>query len=311
MKWSNKGLIFRANNEFGWVKSHAQVPTVLAMPDQGVFRVYYSCRPEPNSSVVAMMDLDINSPTKIIKLYDKPVLEHGDAGLFDEHGAMPQFVCRENDIVFLFYAGWSRRESIPYSNWVGLATSSDGGITFKKYSNAPVLDRCPGEPLSATGLFAIKEGKTWHGFYATGTKWYDVNGNLESAYEICKTVSEDLINWTNRSGQALLPKKDKYEANTRPTVIKIEDTYHMWFCYRGVKDYRDGLESYRIGHAFSRDLIKWQRNDEDGVLPRSEEGFDSRMMAYPYVVENDGKYYMFYCGNGFGVGGFGYAILEL
>ena len=39
--------------------------------------------------------------------------------------------------------------------------------------------------------------------------------------------------------------------------------------------------------------------------------WDSKMMAYPYVVCENDKYYMFYCGNGFRVEGFGYAELDL
>jgi hypothetical protein len=34
------------------------------------------------------------------------------------------------------------------------------------------------------------------------------------------------------------------------------------------------------------------------------------MVAYPAVVEAGGRTLMFYNGNGFGAGGFGYAVLE-
>jgi hypothetical protein len=43
----------------------------------------------------------------------------------------------------------------------------------------------------------------------------------------------------------------------------------------------------------------------------SESGWDSKMLAYPCVVEVDGKPVMFYNGDGFGTSGFGFAIGSL
>jgi hypothetical protein len=84
----------------------------------------------------------------------------------------------------------------------------------------------------------------------------------------------------------------------------------MWFCYRGTQDFRDGRDSYRIGYAWSHDLINWTRNDDGAGIELSSGGWDSRMIAYPCVVRVGEKILMFYAGNGFGRDGFGYAELE-
>jgi hypothetical protein len=84
----------------------------------------------------------------------------------------------------------------------------------------------------------------------------------------------------------------------------------MWFCYRGTQDFRDGSDSYRIGYAWSTDLINWTRNDDRVGIEPSIDGWDSKMLAYPCVVEVGEKILMFYAGNGFGRDGFGYAELE-
>lgn len=308
MKWIKKGLIFKANGEYGWINSHAQVPKVLVKED--LLRVYFSPRPVPRESCIAMMDLDIDNPSHIRKIYEKPVLEHGEKGEFDEHGVMPQWVGEVNDKVYLLYVGWSRRNSIPYSNWVGLAYSEDGGLHFRRMFKGPVLDRTPNETLSGTGLTCIKEGDTYYGFYANGTKWYErEEGNYDSAYEIVSAKSKDLIHWYDRTGIPLLPTKIVNEANTVPTVIKIGNLFHMWFCYRGVEDYHDGKLSYSIGYAWSDDLEHWNRDDSKSGIEKSIDGFDSKMMAYPCVVKVKDKYLMFYNGNGFGQSGFGYAEL--
>jgi hypothetical protein len=45
-------------------------------------------------------------------------------------------------------------------------------------------------------------------------------------------------------------------------------------------------------------------------LELSNEGWDSEMIAYPYIINIKGKSVMFYNGNSFGKTGFGYAVLE-
>lgn len=85
----------------------------------------------------------------------------------------------------------------------------------------------------------------------------------------------------------------------------------MWYCYRGTKDYRTGRsQSYRIGYAESQDGIHWTRKDECVGIDVSENGWDSEMIAYPYIYKHMDTTYLFYNGNGFGKSGFGYAILE-
>ena len=83
----------------------------------------------------------------------------------------------------------------------------------------------------------------------------------------------------------------------------------MWYCYRGSFDYRDGVDSYKIGYAESMDGMNWERKDKDVGIDVSENGFDSKMMAYPSVIKIKNKKHMFYNGNSFGIEGIGYAIL--
>jgi hypothetical protein len=95
----------------------------------------------------------------------------------------------------------------------------------------------------------------------------------------------------------------------RPSVIKIGDDYHLLSCFRGLEDFRDGKNAYRIGHAASTDMKNWTRSDDQSGIMPSGEGWDSNMNAYPYLVETGERVFLFYCGNGFGAEGFGYAEL--
>lgn len=306
MRWEKRGQIFTATGQAGWMNSHAQIPCVLVSEDR--FRIYFSSRPRSNLSLTTFLDVARDDPSEILYLHDRPVLEPGAPGSFDEHGVMPSFACWVGDEVWLYYGGWSRRVSVPYSNWTGLAISSDGGQTFRKTFAGPIVDRTPREVYSATGFFVRREADLWHAWYASGTEWVEVEGSLEEVYTVKHATSVDGIRW-ERDGRAVLPSTRRHEPIHRPTVIRLGGRYHMWFCHRSIRDFRGSDGSYRIGYATSDDLETWKRDDSRAGISVSDDGWDSEMLAYPFVVENDDEHLLFYNGNGFGTSGFGYATL--
>ena len=85
----------------------------------------------------------------------------------------------------------------------------------------------------------------------------------------------------------------------------------MFFCYRQADGFRKNRDrSYRIGYAYSENLVDWTRDDENVGIDVSENGWDSDMLCYPHVFQCDGKIYLLYNGNEFGRLGFGLAVLE-
>ena len=152
----------------------------------------------------------------------------------------------------------------------------------------------------------------WHMFYHTGIKWLkDETGKVESQYKIVYAHSKDGLHW-ERNGIPIIPEKVENECQTTPAMIKIGDTYHVFFCYRHGLDFRKNFSlAYRIGYAFSKDLKHWERDDDKVGIDLSESGWDSEMIEYPHIVNIDGKYIMFYSGNWFGRDGMGYAELEI
>lgn len=305
--WERKGRIFQAKGHFGWMNSHAQIPTAMVLPDR--IRIYFATRPSNNISLTGFLDVDRSDPAEILYLHEKPILEPGAPGMFDEHGIMPQYVCQVGDEVWLYYLGWSRRTTIRYSNWIGLAISKDGGTTFTKRFRTPILDRCEADPLSATGCYIQREGDLWMMLYASGTDWIRVNDHFEEVYLLRRAVSENGVYW-KRYPENLIAPYNEIEPMTRPTFFRKDDTWHMWFCYRGIEDFRNGANSYRIGYAHSHDFENWTRADILAGIKMSATGWDSNMQAYPYIVTCEQHKYMFYSGNWFGQGGFGYAELH-
>jgi predicted GH43/DUF377 family glycosyl hydrolase len=289
--------------------SHAQVPTVLLLPDR--FRVLVASRPKPGLSLTGWVDLDRHDPMRVLAVSPSPILDCGAPGTFDEHGVMPSSIVEADGVVRLYYSGWCRLGgAAPYHNTTGLAISEDGGTTFHRACPGPVLDRAPHEPFSATSPWVLREGGMWHAFYSSGLDWIEVNGKPEHVYDLRHATSGDGITW-RRGGPPALPQRFREEAVTRPTILReTTGQWSMWYCHRGSHDFRGGGSAYRIGFASSLDLVTWLREDSKAGIDVSEGSFDSRMVAYPCVVEADGRRLMFYNGDGFGEAGFGVAEWE-
>ncbi len=119
------------------------------------------------------------------------------------------------------------------------------------------------------------ENNKWRMWYASGTKWIALNDRPESLYKIKYCHSSDGIHWKRENITCIEPKTS-LEANVRPSVIKENNKYKMWFCYRGSYDFRDGKDSYRIGYAESLDGIHWTRKDEMAGLEYYDQEWDKK-----------------------------------
>jgi hypothetical protein len=309
MKWIKRGVVFEPSGQNGWMNSHAQVPTVLAMEDR--LRIYFASRPNNELSLPTFVDVDRTDPARILSINPHPILDVGKPGTFDADGVMPSCVVRDGDDVLMYYSGWCRLGGkAPYNNATGLAVSKDGGVTFARMFDGPILDRTPDEPWSATSPAILRTPVEWRMWYSSGTGWVDVNGKLEHIYVLKEAFSADGAHWT-RQNRSLIETKTHLEAQTRPAVIFLNGRWHMWFSYRGAIAFRTSGETYRLGYAWSDDLITWHRDDDACGINVSPDGWDAQMICYPDVVQVDGRTLMFYNGNAFGKCGFGYAVLQV
>ena len=305
MAWEKQGHIFDPREHKAWAGSHAQVPAVLVKDN--VFRIYYADRHEDNRSFPTYLDVDRGNPSRVVYYHKKPILLYGKPGTFDDDGIMPASVLEHEGKVYMYYSGWNRGVSVPYRNATGLATSTDGGDTFARVFEGPILERNPEEPYVAVTPWVMKEKSFWRAWYISGLSWEEIDGTLEPVYVIKYAESADGMHW-NRPNIISVPQKHDLEAFSHPCVVVRNGMYCMWYSYRCSHDYRDGKGSYRMGYAESKDGVRFARRDEQAGITVSPEGWDSTMICYPYVVEADGKMYLFYNGNGFGKTGIGYAL---
>lgn len=307
--WSKKGVIFKTDNNQEWMVSHACVPTSILLNDK-VIRIYFAPRNKNGQSIPTFIDVDAQNPKNVLYVHDKPIMSLGKTGSFDDGGIMPCSIVRHDNKIYLYYVGWNPSVSVPYRNAIGLAISEDGGYSFQRAFEGPVVDRNLHEPYFTASPCVYIQSDTWHMWYASAIGFIENNNKNEPIYVIKYATSKNGIEW-ERNNITCIHQKNEYEANARPTVLYEEGKYKMWFCYRGSFDYRDGKDSYRIGYAESTDAINWIRKDEFAGLDSCEsDQWDSLMQTYPNVLTVGDTTYMFYNGNGFGQTGIGYAVLS-
>ena len=307
MDWEKLGLIFTPDTQFEWSKSHAQVPTVDMMSDK-VWRVYYCARDSGNQSRISFFDVEANNPQHLIYKHDKPILQLGKLGTFDDAGMMPSSVLTVGDVKYLYYTGWNVRKSVPYQNTIGLAISRDGGQTFLRAGEGPVLGISLHDPYFIGTASVIYEDGLWRNWYAACTGWEMIDGKAEPRYHLKYAESLDGIEW-QRNGNVAIDYKDTNEGGlVRASVVRECDRYFMWYSRRDAMGYRrDRQHSYRIGYAESIDGHQWKRLDDQAGIDVSDEGWDADMIAYPHVVQSKNASFLFYNGNGFGQSGIGVA----
>lgn len=316
--WKKLGKVFDPRDYAGadrpWLAEYAQAPATLIFDD--FVRVYFSCRPPRDEngqfvSYTAFVDLDRKDMFKIVNLAKDPIMSLGKKGCFDEFGTYPASVIRIEDEVWCYYAGWTRAASVPFNVGVGLAKSTDGGETFKRLGDGPILPYTTDEPFTISGPKVRKFNGKYYLFYVAGNEWIKIGGRSEISHRIRMAVSDDGLEWT-RFNRDIIPNFwDDHESQASPDVFYANGKYHMFFCGWVPRSFRE-TGSRQIGYASSNDLLHWTRDDSRaGITMGAEEhAFDNEMVAYPHVFELDGKTYMLYLGNSVGRYGFGLAELE-
>ncbi|VVE84728.1 glycoside hydrolase family protein [Pandoraea sputorum] len=299
-RWRKLGRVFVPDGTVEWMASHAAVPFAEPLPDGNV-RVYFSSRDTANRSHTGFFDFDPERPQQILGLSRSPVLSPGELGEFDDSGAMASWIAHSQGQRFLYYIGWNLGVTVPFRNSIGLAMSGESG-TFNRRFSGPILDRSAHEPHFVASCCVIPGDDVWRMWYLSCTAWHMREGRPEHRYHIKYAESDDGISWRRDGAVAIDYADDSEYAISRPSVLKDEAGWHMWYSYRG--------ERYRIGYACSDDGVRWERHDASVILAPSENEWDAVMIEYPHVFEHKGRRYMLYNGDGYGLTGLGLAVQE-
>jgi hypothetical protein len=288
-----------------WHRSHCQNPFVQALSEQR-YRVHFASRDQQNRSQGAWADVEVqNDGLTVVAAATRPSLVLGRLGAFDDCGAMPGSLVTHQGRLLMYYTGWTLARAVPFFFFIGVAESRDGGETFHRLSEAPVLGRNHHDPFLTGAPWVISENGGLRMWYISGTEWVPGAAEGEAPthyYSVKHATSEDGMVW-HTNERLCLPYLENEHAIARPVVTAVDDGYRMIYSARRLG------ETYRIYSASSSDGLLWKRD----ILPMidvASSGWDSEMICYGSRLDSSGGSFLLYNGNGYGKEGFGAARLQ-
>ncbi len=286
-----------------WARHSATKPCVLIRSD-GTPRVFAGFRDELGVSRPAYIDLDPADPTRVIRVSDKPLLDVGDVGMFDDNGVVPAEVLRHDARVYLYYEGYQLGVKVKFSSYSGLAVSDDDGESFQRYSTVPVMERMENESVIRVVGSVLIESGCWKTWYTAGSTFVNAHGGSRPCYDMRYVVSPNELEYRLPGSICLRPQLPNEYRLGRPHVRRVGQEYWMLFSRA------DRELGYRLGFARSPDGVTWTRDDSELSIHPSGEEWDREMQAYPYLFRAGERTFVIYNGNGYGKTGFGVAELQ-
>jgi sugar O-acyltransferase (sialic acid O-acetyltransferase NeuD family) len=144
----------RAGRQAPWIGTHAALPVVQAMADRHRLA---SARATGAGDHIGFIELSLDHPRDVLGLSAGPVISPGPLGTFDDAGVTSACLIEHDGCLYFYYTGWSLGASVPFYLNVGLARSDDGGLSFRKISAAPVLDRSSVDPYLTASPWVLVE----------------------------------------------------------------------------------------------------------------------------------------------------------
>lgn len=216
---------------------------------------------------------------------NNPILSPGKKGEWDGDLVAHSFIIKKEEQYFMFYDG------SPKGNWhegIGVAISDDL-IHWQKYEKNPVLKSgdfwWDKNHVSRCCVFSDK-GK-YYMFFA---------GHDGTCERIGIAKSDDLLSWKKISSDPVLDLGQQGDWDdfhiSDPRVLKVDDLYLMFYSGYDCKEKKG-----RLGLAYSRDLISWQRFKDNPIMDTGKKGdWDDNEAARASMLKTGEKYYLAYSG---------------
>ncbi len=270
-----------------------QVPTIALKKNR--LKIFFSFRKKREAktglSKARVGYIEINSKFQLSKkLCEISVKENSLKKKYANDGLMPGcFESRNN----FFLTGWKKTSKYPHKTYVlkGKLKKDTLELTKVYFKNK----------IFSNGPFIFKNQRKKIFFFSLGLKWFLYKNKYENIYQIRK--------YENKKIKSLY-KVEKNEVTNRPTIIKINSEFYVFFCKRKHKDFRNQKNGYKIYFSKSKNLSVWSKPKKIRYNKRVLQSWNSGMQCYPYVFKYKNKILMAYCGNYFGRGGFSISELQ-
>lgn len=301
-KWAkyDQNPVYGPNQSGDWDKWTNGV-SIVRNPDHKTYKMFYAGRA---GAGIGFAEASIDDPLTWKEHPTSPVLKP----LSNWEGNsinQPRVVKVTDDHWRMYYTGWGYKHPNGGSPWAfNLAESFDGGVTWKRHAEGPLLERGDKDSPDGGGVFVPevrKIGDTWMMWY-TALK-VAAGQNIQ----ICLATSTDGIQWTKHPENPVLT--DDFTTGPKRNVIsrcfvRYENgVFKIWYSH--------AKPDYRIKYAESLDGVHWELSPISPVLDAGPQGtWDSQMVEYPEIDVVDGQWRLWFCGNGFGSVGFATGEVE-
>lgn len=238
--------------------------------------------------------------------YPQPVLLPGEKGEWDSGGVEvhPSCIIQRRDGTYsMYYSGYIDKKGVADFYWgsnggIGVAFSKDL-INWKKYDKNPILTNSKEIAWESEGIFEPSVIFTGDEYGGDGAflMWYGGN-NKDGVMGIGLAKSINGIDWIKHSNNPVLTRSsnsldfDGYTVEVH-NVLKINNGYVM--AYEATD--RKFPSPFRIGLAFSKDGVTWEKNKFNPLLEGGGIGeWDSMGAYHPSILIEDNKILIFYVG---------------
>ena len=309
MTFTRKGKILDADTlRLPWFSKNAMVPVPWRKSDSTI-RIFLTLCDERNVGRIGYVDVDASDPGRILDYSKTPLIDVGAPGTYDDNGVVTSSVLEADGRLYQYYSGYELSTKIPYKIFCGVAESLDGGETFRKLNKASILPPIDDELFNRCAPYVRRDRSGgYRMFYLgdDGNTWRtDRNGHKVPMYTLKTLHSESPTRWPLEAGTLVMPFQTEEECGiTLPNIWEDGGKFKMIYSIRRVN------AGYTLGYAESDDGVRFVRRDEELAFAGERGEWESEMMCYAELIAVDGRTYMFYCGNHYGMGGIGWAELS-
>ena len=231
---------------------------------------------------------------KLGKIFDPT--EHKLANDCTNFAQSPQ-VLEFDDFVRIYFSTRQRDASGKFISHISFVEMDKAFQNIKKISDHTIITMGALGCYDEHGIFpfnVLRDGNRVLGFIGGWTRRVSVD--IETSIGLAISNDDGLTFTRIGDGPVLSATLDEPFLVGDPFVLKMKDTYHMWFIY-GVrwiqnpnKDVKERV--YKIGHATSTDAVNWVKTNRQIVDDKLNE---DECQALPSVIFHNGKYHMVFC----------------
>jgi hypothetical protein len=281
-----------------WAASHIQLPSAR-ITSHGDIEIFYSTRDTDNRSHIVSFFVDRNDVGRVTEKSNNPIVNLGDHGTFDEDGLMMSSVLERGSISYIYYTGFRRCNGTGFTTAIGiLVRNNDCGAVYNRFSQGPIIGASVAEPFFTNSPFVFYQNEKFHMIYGSGSGWNQNGEKHEGKYHLRIRESRDGLQWDDPGTDIFEP--NNFECATRASTLEQKDGFVLYFCVRGMEEFRGGSNSYKLWQSvYDVNDFKFARKNRV-KFTNPEKIEKENMQAYPSTFTVEGVNYLMFNGSDFG-----------